>query len=164
VTLATGTGLSKKEFGTPLETSSLFSYVDRIWKVVFAKKSGCVRQSLVILAKDPMWLRGKNWVPQHWMHFCSTSQRRCSAFHVLTRLVDITKVCTCSVLCGRSFQNFLTSLALGRQANGSHKTFHFVCQIQERSSDRFVNLLNQFLESQQACCEAKGARDVWMTH
>lgn len=25
-----------------------------------------------------------------------------------------------------------------------------------RASDRFVNLLNQFLESQQACCEAKG--------
>lgn len=42
------------------------------------------------------------------------------------------------------------------QANGSHKTFHFVCSMSRRASDRFVYLLNHFLESQQACCEAKG--------
>ncbi|CAK9043563.1 unnamed protein product [Durusdinium trenchii] len=42
------------------------------------------------------------------------------------------------------------------QANGTHKTYHFVCSMSRRASDRFVNLLNQFLESQQACCEAKG--------
>ncbi|CAJ1453554.1 unnamed protein product, partial [Effrenium voratum] len=42
------------------------------------------------------------------------------------------------------------------QANATHKTFHFVCSMNRRASDRFVNLLNLFLESQQACCVAKG--------
>ena len=47
---------------------------------------------------------------------------------------------------------------LDMEANGTHKTFHFVCSMNRRASDRFVNLLNSFLESQQACCKAKGGR------
>ena len=44
------------------------------------------------------------------------------------------------------------------QANGSHKTFHFVCSMNQRASERFVQLLDSFLESQQSCCERKGEK------
>ena len=43
------------------------------------------------------------------------------------------------------------------QAGGAHKTFHFVCSMNRTASERLVNLLNQFLEAQQDCCDSKGA-------
>ena len=43
------------------------------------------------------------------------------------------------------------------QAGGAHKTFHFVCSMSRTASERLVNLLNQFLEAQQDCCDSKGA-------
>ncbi|CAE7530736.1 unnamed protein product, partial [Symbiodinium sp. KB8] len=42
------------------------------------------------------------------------------------------------------------------QAGGAHKTFHFVCSMSRTASERLVNLLNQFLEAQQDCCDSKG--------
>eukprot|EP00931_Biecheleriopsis_adriatica_P100943 TRINITY_DN76177_c0_g1_i1.p1 TRINITY_DN76177_c0_g1~~TRINITY_DN76177_c0_g1_i1.p1 ORF type:complete len:1450 (-),score=292.96 TRINITY_DN76177_c0_g1_i1:121-4470(-) len=42
------------------------------------------------------------------------------------------------------------------QAGGMHKTFHFLCSMSRSASDRFVEMLNQFLEAQQAYCDAKG--------
>lgn len=41
---------------------------------------------------------------------------------------------------------------------GSHKTFHFLCSMSRIAADRFVEMLNQFLQAQQVYCHGQGEK------